>query len=116
MTRAWRTVVVLLALTAGLAISLSAADNSTAVNGLSPLAVDLTTQLEKGLYARRPSEFASVAKVVALVESGALPRSMVDSSFLWARKKPSKRLQYFQFALTEQARKAGIPINIGAGE
>ncbi|HEY5311237.1 MAG TPA: hypothetical protein VIK18_01915, partial [Pirellulales bacterium] len=61
--------------------------------------LDLQGQLEKGLKARRPVEFAYIAQIVELVEDGDLPRDLVDSTFGWARKKRTKRLQYFQFAL-----------------
>jgi hypothetical protein len=75
--------------------------------GLSP-SFDLKSQLEKGLKARRPVEFEYIAQVIALVDNETLPRSLVDSSFLWARKKRTRKLQYFQFALRAQAQKLGI--------
>jgi hypothetical protein len=117
MTRIGRTVWIMAALCSLIAASLGAEDKLPVPAALgSAVALDLKGQLERGLYARRPEEFASIAKVVALVESGALPRSIVDSTFGWARKKPTRRLQYFQFALTARARQEGIPLDIGAGQ
>ncbi len=72
--------------------------------------IDLKSQLEKGLKARRPVEFAYIAQIVELVDSGKLPRSLVTSSYGWARQKPSRKLQYFQFAL--QARAKGLDVQL----
>ena len=74
---------------------------------------DLKDQLEKGLKARRPEEFAFLAKVVQMVESDKLPRELVQSSFLYVRKtrKYEKYLvPYFERVLKIQADKAGIPL------
>jgi hypothetical protein len=72
--------------------------------------VRLKDQLEKGLKTRRPEERAFVAKVVRLVERGALSRRLVDGTFLWARSKPRHTFQYFRYALTIKARRRGIPL------
>lgn len=66
--------------------------------------LDLKTQLEKGLKARRPVEFEYIAQIIALVEAGDLPRPLVVSTFGWARKKQNRQLQYFQFALQARAK------------
>lgn len=71
--------------------------------------LDLKGQLEKGLKARRPVEFDYIAQVITLVENGALPRSLVDSTFGYARKQP-RPLQYFEFALQFRAKKVGIDV------
>lgn len=73
-------------------------------------AVDLRTQLEKGLLARRDVEFKYIGRVVAAVESGKLPRSVVDSTFLYARRRPFQKFQYFERALEIRAKKLGITI------
>ena len=49
-------------------------------------AATLKKTLEAGLKARRPQEFAFLARVVAKVEDGTLPRSLVESTFFWARR------------------------------
>lgn len=70
---------------------------------------DLKTTLEKGLRARRPAEFEFLARVVDFVEAGKLPRSLVMSTFLWARKKPdTRKVVYFQQALKTRAAKIGV--------
>ncbi|MEX0711461.1 MAG: hypothetical protein WD278_03880 [Pirellulales bacterium] len=76
----------------------------------SAVTVDLKTQLEKGLRARRDVEFAFIARVLELVDQGVLPRRTVQTAFNWARKKPTKKVQYFEFALRALARKRGIRI------
>lgn len=73
--------------------------------------LDLKQQLEKGLKARRPIEFDYVAKVVTLVENGTLPRTLVDSTFGYARRQP-RPLQYFEFALQFRAKKIGIDVPV----
>jgi hypothetical protein len=72
--------------------------------------LDLKTQLEKGLEARRPVEFEYIAQIVRLVEERKLPRKLVASTFVWARRKPYMKLQYFQFAL--QARARGLDVEL----
>jgi hypothetical protein len=72
--------------------------------------LDLQTQLEKGLYARRPVEFAYIAEIVKLVEEGKLPYKLVATTFTWAQQQPVRRLQYFQFALETRARK--LPVKL----
>jgi len=76
----------------------------------SALRITLKDQLEKGLQARRPQEFAFIAHVVSRVEEGSLPRSLVDSTFLWARSKRPYPFPYFERGLKVRAKKAGINI------
>jgi hypothetical protein len=83
---------------------------SPALTGGGVSDLDLQSQLEKGLKARRPVEFAYIHQIVGLVESGKLPRSLVTSTFGRARQKPDRRLQYFQFAL--QARTKGLGVKL----
>lgn len=84
------------------------ADPPASLNGGGVEDLDLQGQLEKGLKARRPVEFAYIAQIVHMVDDGDLPRDLVDSTFVWARKKRTKRLQYFQFALQARATQLGI--------
>jgi len=71
---------------------------------------DLKSLLEKGLKARRQVEFDFVATVVAKVDSGELPESLVRSTFYWARQKPSDNFQYFQFGIRERAKRIGVTL------
>jgi len=74
---------------------------------------DLKQQLEKGLKARRPQEFAFVALVVDMVDEDKLPLSLVKSTFLWARKKAASTrypFPYFERALRVRAAKQGYDI------
>ncbi|HEV3417210.1 MAG TPA: hypothetical protein VG056_10365 [Pirellulales bacterium] len=70
----------------------------------------LKDTLDKGLKARLPSEFAFVANVVGKVDDGTLPLSLVESTFLWARRKPDHPFQYFQQGLTLRAQKIGVSL------
>lgn len=81
-----------------------------------PVAVevaDLKDQLEKGLKARLPADFAFISKVVMLVEDNKLPLKTVKAVFQWARDKGAKNnypFPYFQRALKIRAKKLGIVI------
>jgi hypothetical protein len=70
--------------------------------------IDLKTELQKGLKARRPCEFQYIDQLTTMIEADQLPRSLVDSTFIWARKQPTRQLQYFQFALKARADRYGF--------
>ena len=72
--------------------------------------VSLQERLEKGLRARRPQEFAFIAKVSKLVEAKVIPRKMVDATFFWARRKRRWPYQYFEFGMRRQAARMKIAI------
>jgi len=100
-------------LTLALAIWLAAsatvwADDPIGAGGLSS-DLDYLSQLNMGLKARRPVEFDYIQQVVAMVDQGLLPKTLVDTTFVWAYKKPTRRLQYFQFALRARANQLGYP-------
>lgn len=81
------------------------------IDGGGVTGLDLQTQLEKGLRARRPVEFEYIREIVLLVEEEQLPRKLVASTFIWAmRKPPTMRVQYFAFAL--QARAKGLDVKL----
>ena len=71
---------------------------------------DLQDQLEAGLQARRPQEFAFIARVVAMVAKNRLPRFLVQSTFDWARRKQPYPFPYFQRALIIRAARIGIRV------
>jgi len=49
----------------------------------------------------------------ALLEAGYLPRSLVESTFLWARDKPRYQARYFREGLIRRARDQGIDLPTG---
>jgi len=74
---------------------------------------DLKDQLEKGLKARRPTDFAFIAKVISLVKMNKLPLPVVKAVFQWARERGAKTnypFPYFERALKIRAKKLGIII------
>jgi len=82
-------------------------------NPLAAEVADLKEQLENGLKARLPADFAFISKVVTLVEQDKLPISVVKAVFQWARKKGAANnypFPYFQRALKIRAKKLGIVI------
>ena len=66
--------------------------------------LNLKTQLQKGLKARRPVEFQYIDQIVELVDKGKLPRKLVVTTYLAAQRQPRRELQYFQLALEARAR------------
>jgi hypothetical protein len=96
-----------LAILAALTVGLAEAQNTSSSGFILPT---LREQLTDGLRARLPSEQAFIDEVVALVNSGDLPQSMVQSTFLWARKKPRYQMQFFQQALTVRAKDIGVKL------
>ena len=57
-----------------------------------------------------PQEDCFVDRTVAMVAEGTLPRDLFDSCFIWARKKPKYKFQYFKRALIVRATDAGIQL------
>jgi hypothetical protein len=72
--------------------------------------VRLQDQLLVGLRPGRPQDKAFILKVVALTQQGVLPLSLVNSTYLWARKKPRYKVNYFEQALRVRARRLRIEI------
>ncbi len=70
----------------------------------------LKQQLQAGLLARTPHEREFIDQVVQKVNEGDLPRSLVDSTFLWARRKQPYPMPYFEQALRVRAKLAGIDL------
>jgi hypothetical protein len=103
----WR-VVALLLLLAGLAVGLAEAEVVTP-GGFT--VATLREQLMFGLQARTPAEQAFVDQVVTMVNANTLPLDLVQSTFLWARKKQRYKVEYFQNALIVRAGAAGFVIS-----
>jgi hypothetical protein len=61
---------------------------------------------------RPPTEAdnAFIDNVVAMVQRGKLPASLVDSTLQWARKKSKRRFHYFKQALILRAKEQGIVV------
>jgi hypothetical protein len=78
--------------------------------------VSLFNQLRVGLKAKTNDDIAFLQLVVQKVDSGALPRKMVDATFLWARNRYKLRptnhqmrpIVYFKPGLQAQAKKIGV--------
>ncbi len=87
-----------------------AAQQPNPTPGVSGPAVDLKIQLEKGLKARLPREFAFIAQVVGKVDNDQLPRDLVESTFLWARVKRPYPFPYFETGLRVRAARRGISL------
>jgi len=64
--------------------------------------------MKAALRTAAPEEDGFVDRVVRLANANRLPRSLVRSTFLWARKKPRWKFQYFRMGLILRAHWRGI--------
>jgi hypothetical protein len=87
--------------------SAALADDGTVFTD-TPAMPSLKDTLNAGLKSRLPEEFEFVDRVVRLVDHGKLPLDLVQSTFLWARRKPIHQSQYFEHALRMRAEQVGI--------
>ncbi len=66
--------------------------------------------LKVALRVGRPQDKKFIDRVVAMMKAGDLPRSIVQKSFLWARKKRKHKFEYFKRAVIVLAAKKGIVV------
>lgn len=66
--------------------------------------------MKVALRAGTPDEKKFIDDVVHLVDVGVLPVAMVESTFLWAKKKSRYRVQYFKRGLQWQAEQIGVTL------
>ena len=110
-TRPWLSLLLLIAVwlvgEAALTVNTSVSSGSRAT---AADVADLSDQLEGGLRARLPREFAFIGRVVRMVEGRRLPLDLVMSTFQWARRKKPYPFPYFERALRTKAARRGIAI------
>jgi hypothetical protein len=83
----------------------------TAVSPIGVQVADLQEQLENGLQARLPAEFAFIARVVMKVQQNQLPLELVKGTFQWSRGKKPYPFPYFERALRLRAARLGIALD-----
>jgi hypothetical protein len=101
--------VLLGASTAGLAVP---PNSHVSDQPIAPGGPDLKTTLEKGLLARRPVELEFIKRVVWLVNHGKIPISVVETNFLYARRKGPYPMPYFMKTMEIRAQQLGVEIKI----
>ena len=96
----------LLAVSVLLTVAVDRAAVPVVVDGTVAMEVSsLKDTLEKGLKARRPEEFAFIAKVIDLVEQGKLTEKLVRGTFRWAQRQDDhKPFPYFERAIKLRAK------------
>ena len=96
----------------GSAVAQDGLDFNEAERMMSFNTVELRDQLYFGLRTFLPEQQAFVDDVVARVEAGELPRSMVNVVFVWSRKrKPNIPFPYFEIVMRLLAEKRGVILN-----
>jgi hypothetical protein len=67
-------------------------------------------QIKAALHTGTDEENGFIDRTIAMVTDGTLPRDLFTSCFIWARKKPRHKFQYFKHALTARAAAIGITL------
>jgi hypothetical protein len=57
-----------------------------------------------------PEEDGFIDRVVDKMNRNILPRKLVESTFLWAKKQPNHKFQYFKRSLILRAARQGIKV------
>jgi hypothetical protein len=66
--------------------------------------------MKVALHTRAPEEDGFIDYVLQRVDNGTLPLDLVESTFLWAKKKPRNKFQYFKHGLELRAAAQGITL------
>ena len=64
--------------------------------------------MKVALHTATPEEDGFIEYVLARVDAGTLPLDLVESTFLWAKKKRTNKFQYFKRGLILRAEEKGI--------
>ncbi len=73
--------------------------------------VELRIQLKNGLRVFLPEQEDFLNLVLANVDSGQLPRAMVNMVYVWAlRRNPKVPFPYFEFAMRALAERRGVTL------
>jgi hypothetical protein len=64
--------------------------------------------MKVALHTATPEEDGFIEYVLLKVDKGVLPLDLVESTFLWAKKKPCYKFQYFKRGLILRAAQQGI--------
>lgn len=80
-----------------------------------PATAEASTRLDSevmkaALRTATPEEEGFIGRVVDLVDQGALPASLVDTTFQWARRKGRHQFQYFKRAMILRAAQVGVEL------
>jgi len=67
-------------------------------------------QIKAALHTATEEEGGFIDRTVAMVNAGTLPRDLFLSTFIWARRKPKSKFQYFRRGLTLRAADQGITV------
>jgi hypothetical protein len=66
--------------------------------------------MKAALHTATPEEDGFIDRALALVDKGVLPLDLVQSTFLWAKKKSRYKFQYFKRGLILRAAQQGISL------
>jgi hypothetical protein len=96
-------------LSLALVFVLFAAAESRAATTMDTISLDADA-MKAALHTAAPEEDGFIDSVLVLVNKGRLPVDLVESTFLWAKKKPQNKFQYFKRGLIWRAGLQGIKL------
>ncbi|MBN1395537.1 MAG: hypothetical protein JW959_10975 [Pirellulales bacterium] len=67
-------------------------------------------KMKVALHVSEEQNQGFIEYVVARAKAGTLPIDLVESTFLWAIRKPHKKFYYFKYGLIERAKQRGITL------
>jgi hypothetical protein len=67
-------------------------------------------QMKVALRTATVEENGFIQSVLDAVDLGVLPEELVQSTFLWARKKPKHKFQYFKYGIILRAAEIGVTL------
>ena len=67
-------------------------------------------EIKVALATSTPEEEGFIQRVMAKVDKGQMPLDLVQSTFLWAKKKPKRKFQYFKYGMIHRAAELGIAL------
>jgi hypothetical protein len=97
----------------GLSVLLALFLLATAGNRPTMASMPDAATMKAALQTATPEEEGFIEYVLTRVDQGVLPLEMVESTFLWAKKKPRHKFQYFKRGLQVRAEQAGIKLSLG---
>jgi len=92
-------------------VGIAGTDVNTATDVLDLNSVELRVQLQNGLRVFLPEQQEFLDRVLVAVDSGQIPRAMVNMVYVWSQRRNKKvPFPYFEFAMRTLAERRGVTL------
>jgi len=92
-------------------VGIAGTDVNTATDMLDLNSVELRVQLQNGLRVFLPEQQEFLDRVLLAVDSGQIPRAMVNMVYVWSQRRNKKvPFPYFEFAMRTLAERRGVTL------